>query len=80
MGISTRQYAKRQISWLRNKLLPLIYTTSGKEKLPAYLLDATGEPIGLFFLVRLTSATVLGEQWLTNVRVPAVQIMEGTSK
>lgn len=44
MKISTRQYAKRQISWLKNKLLPAMYAAneeSGVSNYP-YLLDATG--------------------------------------
>jgi tRNA dimethylallyltransferase len=46
MKISTRQYAKRQITWIRNKLLPAIYTANaqaGEEVASAYLLDATGQ-------------------------------------
>ncbi len=50
MKISTRQYAKRQVSWIRNKLLPAAFATNnvarqdaekGREVVPAYLLDAT---------------------------------------
>jgi tRNA dimethylallyltransferase len=48
MKQSTRKYAKRQVSWLRNKLLPAVYAanaSSGQETelfTPTYLLDATG--------------------------------------
>ncbi|KAI0029723.1 tRNA isopentenyltransferase [Vararia minispora EC-137] len=44
MKISTRQYAKRQVSWIRNKLIPAIYaarTGVAKDGPHAYLLDAT---------------------------------------
>lgn len=48
MKYGTRQYAKRQIRWLKNKLLPAIYSANGGTDhatalLPVYLLDATGE-------------------------------------
>jgi len=48
MKNGTKQYAKRQIRWLRNKLLPAIYNAnSGKDHstalVPAYVLDATGK-------------------------------------
>lgn len=43
MKISTRQYAKRQISWIRNKLIPAIEEANRMgDDLPFYLLDATG--------------------------------------
>ena len=52
MKTSTRQYAKRQTSWLRNKLLPILYAAnkcgnSDGHTGPStftYLLDATGLP------------------------------------
>ena len=44
MKISTRQYAKRQISWIRNKLIPAVNAANSLETVaPLYLLDATGE-------------------------------------
>ncbi|KAJ7273388.1 tRNA isopentenyltransferase [Mycena rebaudengoi] len=63
MKISTRQYAKRQISWIRNKLLPAIREVNAHEHgavVPTYLLDATD----------------LGEHWDARVRDPAVRIMQ----
>ncbi|RDB21249.1 tRNA dimethylallyltransferase, mitochondrial [Hypsizygus marmoreus] len=61
MKVSTRQYAKRQISWIRNKLLPAVYAANTEETVtPTFLLDATE----------------LGEQWLSGVRDPGIQIME----
>lgn len=49
MKTSTRQYAKRQVSWLRNKLLPAVRAANmnsrregGGDIVPVYLLDASG--------------------------------------
>lgn len=49
MKLSTRQYAKKQVSWLRNKLLPAANSANAVSKsdgglpaVPTYLLDATG--------------------------------------
>ncbi|KAJ7490036.1 IPP transferase-domain-containing protein [Mycena galericulata] len=59
MKISTRQYSRRQISWIRNKLLPVTHSTNAQEMtVPTYLLDATN----------------IGDDWTPNVRDPAVQI------
>ncbi|KAF8436910.1 tRNA isopentenyltransferase [Boletus edulis BED1] len=63
MKQSTRKYAKRQITWLRNKLLPAIHSANihyGNEIPMAsmYILDAT----------------VLGNQWTSNVLSPAESI------
>lgn len=62
---STRKYAKRQVVWLRNKLLPAIYSVTaeyrGKSSVAAlYLLDTS----------------VLGESWVSNVLQPAQMIMD----
>jgi tRNA dimethylallyltransferase len=87
MKLSTRQYAKRQVSWLRNKLLPVVYATNANNgqdvelTTPAYLLDATGQLVIL--LVRAPNATCcfiveLGDKWNTNVRDLGQQITEGT--
>ncbi|KAF8892663.1 IPP transferase-domain-containing protein [Infundibulicybe gibba] len=59
MKISTRQYAKRQLSWIRNKFLPAAYAANTNEtNVPVYLLDATD----------------LDDKWATNVQEPAVRI------
>lgn len=61
MKLSTRQYAKKQISWMRNKLHPAVLQANAEElTTPLYLLDATD----------------LGEDWVFNVSEPAVKIME----
>jgi tRNA dimethylallyltransferase len=86
MKLSTRQYAKRQVSWLRNKLLPVVYATnanSGQDvelTTPTYLLDATGQLV--ISLIRESNATCcfiveLGAKWNTNVRDLGQQITEG---
>lgn len=50
MKTATRRYAKRQVQWIRNKLLPETVTAntisraeSGIDTTPTYLLDATGK-------------------------------------
>jgi len=59
MKLSTRQYSRRQISWIRNKLLPAVYAANSREKMtPTYVLDATE----------------LGEHWMAGVQKMAVQI------
>ena len=53
MKISTRQYAKRQVSWIRNKFLPAAAEANRRSRqgpdggspgdiVPTFLLDATG--------------------------------------
>jgi tRNA dimethylallyltransferase len=41
MQLGTRQYARRQIKWIRNKLIPAVHEQSGD--VCVYLLNATGE-------------------------------------
>ncbi|KAF8964069.1 tRNA isopentenyltransferase [Flammula alnicola] len=61
MKISTRQYAKRQISWIRNKLMPAVDAVNVHENIVSlYLLDAT----------------VLGDDWSKNVQIPATDIQD----
>lgn len=67
MKSATRQYAKRQIMWIRNKLLPAVNTANMASRaddrsdiIPAYLLDATE----------------LGPSWDANVRDTAAEITE----
>lgn len=62
MKVSTRQYAKRQISWIRNKLLPAVYTANTEETVtPTYLLDATGKAIQSTFIHRSTASVQSSE-------------------
>jgi len=60
---ANHQYAKRQVSWIRNKLLPAIRaskSSEGTEGVDMYLLDATER-----------------QQWTTEVRDIANSLMEG---
>lgn len=44
MKVATRKYARRQINWIRNKLLPAAHSSNVDDILSSiYLLDATGE-------------------------------------
>ncbi|KAG6878762.1 hypothetical protein C0993_008061 [Termitomyces sp. T159_Od127] len=78
MKLSTRQYAKRQVSWIRNKLLPAVYTANAKESLvPTYLLDATGKcPLTCTHALITPDFQVLGEDWNKNVRDLGIQIAQ----
>jgi len=79
MKISTRQYAKRQISWIRNKLIPALDATNTKEVIaPLYLLDATGKSKKQDSLAHYPCLLiVLGDQWQSNVHMPATRILDG---
>ncbi|KAI0637276.1 tRNA isopentenyltransferase [Trametes polyzona] len=68
MKLGTRRYAKRQVTWLRNKLLPAVNIANavslaedGRPIVPTYLLDATE----------------LGDAWKTNVMDVAERITTG---
>jgi len=51
MKRSTRKYAKRQVSWIRNKLIPAVLRVNEGSPVdqitPFYLLDATGQHVSL---------------------------------
>ncbi|KAK0228197.1 tRNA isopentenyltransferase [Armillaria fumosa] len=62
MKTSTRQYAKRQVSWIRNKLLPMIKAANATEETVfSYLLDASD----------------VENNWSSNVQEPAMEITDG---
>lgn len=51
MKVSTRQYAKRQVGWIRNKMLPVVREVNKTSReaevsvgdvVPTFLLDASG--------------------------------------
>lgn len=49
MKVSTRQYAKRQTKWIRNKLLPTVnHVSKSDDNVVLYLLDATGKLANAF--------------------------------
>ncbi|KAI8344209.1 tRNA isopentenyltransferase [Chlamydoabsidia padenii] len=41
MKAATRRYAKRQVQWIRNKLLPTVWNAQEQSDVMVYLLDAT---------------------------------------
>jgi tRNA dimethylallyltransferase len=78
MKLSTKQYAKRQISWIRNKLIPAAKLASREQTLtPFYLLDATGAENATTHLIRLFIPCLELAEWTVNVQRPAVTILEG---
>jgi len=78
MKLSTRQYAKRQISWIRNKLIPMAESANREDmSTPFYLLDATGCHYSFFISLSINLPAELGQNWLNNVQGPATKIMEG---
>ncbi|EPQ54855.1 tRNA isopentenyltransferase [Gloeophyllum trabeum ATCC 11539] len=56
MKLSTRQYAHRQVRWIRNKLLPAIYAAQSTDKscVSVYLLDASRKLSMLISWLRFT--------------------------
>jgi tRNA dimethylallyltransferase len=44
MKLSTRQYAKRQVVWIKSKLIPAVEKL-GNHEVTIVLLDATGESV-----------------------------------
>lgn len=83
MKTSTRQYAKRQVKWIKSKLLPAVRELESDE-VTVVLLDATGASkrrklhhVVVAELTDNTPCTDLAE-WSTNVRDPAVRLLRGT--
>ncbi|RXW24133.1 hypothetical protein EST38_g1696 [Candolleomyces aberdarensis] len=61
MKISTRQYAKKQISWIRNKLMPAVKEANAEtDTVSLYLLDAAE----------------VDERWEDRVQKPAIDVTE----
>lgn len=87
MKLGTRRYAKRQVAWIRNKLVPAVNATNtasrrekGTTPVHMYLLDATGK---MCICQRQTEADnvsyqELGSAWKTNVHDAAGRITEGS--
>ena len=85
MKTSNRQYAKRQTSWIRNKLLPAVRASKAAEEgksAEVYLLDATGLHYPSFpkledqrLIVEFISTEP--EEWSSVVRDLAVSLTEG---
>lgn len=64
MKRSTRKYAKRQIAWLQNKLLPAIQDVRAR--------NGDKHRIATLYVL---DATALGDSWTSNVFRPAESIM-----
>lgn len=87
MKTSTRQYAKRQVSWLRNKLLPAARKANKISRedpdgpgdvVPTFLLDASGAPRReVYRRSMLIARAELGDKWATDVQQMAGRITEG---
>ncbi|KAJ2916049.1 hypothetical protein MD484_g4398, partial [Candolleomyces efflorescens] len=61
MKISTRQYAKKQISWIRNKLMPAVREANAQaDTVSLYLLDAAE----------------VDKRWEDRVQKPAIDVTE----
>lgn len=63
MKISTRQYAKKQISWIRNKLMPAVNEAN---------VNAKEDTVSLYLL----DAAKVDERWADRVRAPAIDVVE----
>lgn len=78
MKQSTRRYARAQVTWVRNKFLPIVRAANVNGLVtPTYLLDASGE---FLVIVRVDVAwwfSVDKRRWKTNVQDIGLQITEG---
>lgn len=83
MKLSTRQYAKKQVRWIRNRLIPAINAANelGLEAagFPCRIfpLDATGASGHTHDMFPSNLLAELGEKWDTNVKDTAIAIMQG---
>lgn len=87
MKLSTRQYARKQVKWIRNRLIPAINAANqlgpkaGGYPSNIFLLDATGGSRNIHHINRSGSHcnlfAELGEKWDTNVKEKAITIMRG---
>ncbi|KAF9001991.1 tRNA isopentenyltransferase [Cyathus striatus] len=79
MKLSTRQYAKRQVSWIRNKLLPAIHAANDNEPVvPMYLLDVTD--LNRWHSNALDPATRLTEDFLCGFPLPEPSSLSETAR
>jgi tRNA dimethylallyltransferase len=84
MKLATHKYAKRQVSWLKNKLVPIIHASNkscqlphGQNKVSAYVLDANGDTFAYLDLYYSNFILDVGSMWMDNVQLPAIAVMEG---
>jgi len=77
MKISTRQYSKRQISWMRNKFIPALNVANVKENsVSLYLMDATNEE---WIPNVQTPATDILERFLLQQDIPDPKLLSQTA-
>ena len=83
MKQATRRYAKRQVSWIRNKLLPVVNAVNGirgaQGDTPLFLLDATGES-GCTPRDYSEQQEEVDSNWDTNVFQVADNITKGSNE
>lgn len=85
--VATRQYAKRQVKWIKGKLLPAVRTArdgaEGEEDVTVVLLDASGTQHCLLLLLLAQADGHHGHtdlsRWGENVRAPAVELLHSAS-
>ncbi|KAF7295177.1 tRNA dimethylallyltransferase [Mycena indigotica] len=70
MKVSTWQYAKRQISWIKNKLLPAVRAAD----VPTYLLDATDLDENWTVNVRELAVSIT-DKFLRHIELPNPSIL-----
>lgn len=77
MKLSTRQYARRQIKWLRSKLLSAVRTS---DRVKLFVLDANGQwNLHRPRARQLNKFVDLGDAWTRNVRDVAIHLTDGVS-
>lgn len=76
MKISTRQYAKKQVNWIKKKLVPAAQKLEDLDQVTIILLDATGKRV--FYSDDRDSHCKYTDlsNWNENVRDPAVSILK----
>ena len=78
MKTSTRQYAKRQVQWIRNQLRPVVEGSDQSEhQARLYLLDATGEWISGVWGVVANGLSVDLDRWDEEVRSKGLEVTDG---
>ena len=81
MKRSTRKYSKRQVSWIKNKLIPAVLKVNEgspvEQITPFYLLDATGPSMSLCSMRTSDGSSAELNAWDDNVLRVADAITHG---
>ncbi|KAJ1840670.1 tRNA dimethylallyltransferase, mitochondrial, partial [Coemansia sp. RSA 2703] len=78
MKTSTRRYAKRQITWIRNKLLPECRSTATKTvKAHSYILDATD--LKTWNAEVLRNGLDIAQKFIVDAELPAPETISNTA-